>query len=78
MNNNGKILTALAAGVAVGAVMGILFAPDKGYETRKKISDGGQKLADNVKDTYKKGKERINGLAEDIKDSFSQKREELV
>ena len=43
MNNTSKILAALAIGVAAGAVIGILFAPDKGSETRKKISDQGKK-----------------------------------
>jgi gas vesicle protein len=44
MNNSGKILAAVAAGIAAGAVLGILFAPDKGTETRKKIADQGKKL----------------------------------
>jgi len=43
MNNSNKILTAIGAGVLVGAALGILFAPDKGSETRKKISGQGKK-----------------------------------
>ena len=35
---SGKVLLGVLAGVAVGATLGILFAPDKGSETRKKIS----------------------------------------
>lgn len=66
MNNSSKILAAVAAGVAAGAVLGILFAPDKGVATRKKISDQGKKLAEGIKDKLNKGKEKLNDLKEDI------------
>ncbi len=36
--NAGKVLLGLLAGVAIGAAVGILLAPDKGTSTRKKIS----------------------------------------
>jgi gas vesicle protein len=56
MNNNGRILAAVAAGIAAGAVPGILFAPDKGSETRKKINEQGKKIADGVKEKFNRGK----------------------
>ena len=43
MSKSSNILTALIAGAAAGAVIGLLFAPDKGTETRKKINEEGKK-----------------------------------
>jgi gas vesicle protein len=78
MNSNGKILAALAGGFAAGVVLGILFAPDKGSETRRKISEGGKKFAEGVKDTMHKGKEKFNAMKEDIEQSVKEKLEEYA
>jgi gas vesicle protein len=45
-----RILLGFAAGAAIGAALGILFAPDKGTETRRRISERGNDLADSVKE----------------------------
>lgn len=46
----GKIVAGVLAGVAVGAILGVLFAPNKGSETRQKLSESvkglGKDLAD--------------------------------
>lgn len=48
MGNSSKILLALLAGAAAGVAIGILIAPDKGSESRKKLTDTAKKLADTL------------------------------
>lgn len=78
MKNTGKILIALAVVAAAGAIVGILFAPDKGSETRRKINEQGKKIADGVKDKFRKGKEKFNDLKEDIEQKVKEKVEEFT
>ena len=47
-----KILVGFLAGAAVGALAGILFAPDKGSNTRRKIADKSGDIKDSVKNSY--------------------------
>lgn len=49
-----KISVAIGAvaGVAVGTLLGVLFAPDKGTETRKKISTKSKDAADSIKNKF--------------------------
>lgn len=59
-----KILIGFIAGAAVGTALGILFAPDKGTETRRKISEQSNDLADNLKSKF-------TDLVDGMKDKFS-------
>ena len=69
MKNTTKILIALGAGAAIGGILGVLFAPDKGVNTRHKIADQGRKLSEQFKRRFAKKQEeevRVNGEMEEV------------
>lgn len=51
-NDNVKVLGALLLGAVIGGALGILMAPDKGSETRKKLLAKGDDLTDALKEKY--------------------------
>ena len=65
MNNTNKILTAVGAGIVVGTIVGVLFAPEKGSETRKKISGQGKKIVEDVQNKFRRGRNKFNDLTDD-------------
>ena len=66
MKDNGKIVTALLAGLAAGAVLGIIFAPEKGSETREKVNESLADLTDAIKE---RAEEQFDQLT-DFKDKM--------
>ena len=52
MNTSGKIVVGVLAGAAAGALMAMLFAPDSGTETRKKIAQKGTDISDDFKEAF--------------------------
>ena len=66
--SKGKLITGVLTGIAAGAVLGILLAPDKGSETRKKIAKKGNDLSGSVKDGFNRLGENINTKYQNIKD----------
>ena len=87
MSRNSDLGIALLIGVAVGAGLGILLAPDKGSKTREKIKDGFDDAKKKVKDKYDSVssdiKERISNVNpeeayNDIVSNLSQKSEDVI
>lgn len=66
---SGKILLGVLAGAAAGALMGILFAPEKGERTRRKMLNKGQDYADDLKDKF-------NDFVETITEKYESKKQE--
>ena len=61
--DSGKVAAGVLLGVGVGALLGILFAPEKGSRTRQRILDKGQDYADDLKGKF-------NDLYQDVTDKY--------
>ncbi|NTW44526.1 MAG: YtxH domain-containing protein [Anaerolineaceae bacterium] len=68
--SSGKVILSLLAGVAAGALLGILFAPEKGSVTRKKMSKKAEEFGDGLK-------EKFNEFVDDISEKFGEVREDI-
>ncbi len=69
--SSGKVLLGLLAGIAAGATLGILFAPDKGTSTRKKLSKKSEAYAEELE-------EKFNDFIESLTEKFESVKEEVI
>src|SRR5690606_12899614 len=53
MSNSGTTFLALLTGAAIGAGLGMLYAPDSGEETRRRLSDNARRAQDNLNKKYR-------------------------
>lgn len=60
---NGKIILGVLTGLAIGGIAGILFAPEKGSRTRRKILNKSEDYFEDIK-------EKLYEYIESIKDKY--------
>ena len=66
--STGKVLLGVLAGAAAGTLLGILFAPEKGVTTRKRILDKGVDYEDDLKYYFYEFMDSLKGKAETAKE----------
>lgn len=77
MNRTGKIITAFAAGAAAGALLGLLFAPAKGSDTREKIKDKAKKLAGDLEEKLSNAEQKVKDLKKDMEEAIKERTEKF-
>jgi gas vesicle protein len=69
--SSGKVLLGVLAGVAAGALLGVLFAPDKGWNTRKRISKKADDYMDGLREKFEEFLDTLSVKVEEVKDQVS-------
>lgn len=77
-NNSGNTLLAVIVGSAIGAALGILYAPDKGENTRKMIADQAAATRDNLTESALDFKNRVASRISDEHASLDTRVDSLV
>src|SRR5687767_6233021 len=62
MNSTGKVILAIIGAAAAGAIIGMLVAPEKGSDLRKKISETTGDWASQLSQLLATGKEQLQNL----------------
>ena len=78
MSDNGNTVLGILAGTAVGAVLGILFAPDKGSKTRQRIADQATLAKENIEQAAVDLKDKAVSTAASKKQTLDEKVDSIV
>jgi gas vesicle protein len=77
MQDNSKTVIALLAGLAAGVALGILFAPQKGSETRDKLAESLKNLGDSIKDKAAEEIDNLTGFKDQVVSKIKSKINEV-
>ncbi len=73
----GDSLLAFIAGAAAGLTLGLLFAPEKGEETRRKLKETAGDAVDSIRNRAESAKTEIEELKAELKDRTEDLREDV-
>jgi gas vesicle protein len=73
MKDDTKVVIALLVGLAAGAALGVLFAPDAGSETRDKLSESLKDLGESIKKTATNEINNLSGLKDKVINNLKNK-----
>ncbi|MDR1654313.1 MAG: YtxH domain-containing protein [Prevotellaceae bacterium] len=71
-NNSGKGFLFLLGGALIGAAAGILFAPDKGYRTRRRISKQMGEIKDSMGRKFDELVDQAETLVSDLRSTAAE------
>lgn len=71
----GGFVTGLLFGAAVGAALGVIFAPRAGADTRRQIAESGKSVRDGALRTYEQAREGANAAVSKARSAYDRGRE---
>ncbi len=74
MTTKSKVLLGILGAAAAGVVIGLLVAPEKGKDMRKKIKKTARDWSDNLGHLWTRGKEAAEDATEDLKEKAKRAR----
>ena len=78
MANSGSTFLALLTGAAIGAGLGMLYAPDSGETTRRRLGENARKTQDDLNRRYKETSSNLSQKAKQAKEDFEERLEETL
>lgn len=78
MANTGSTLLALITGAAIGAGIGLLYAPDSGDNTRKKLQEDAQRAQERLNKRYRETSSNLSDRAKKARMDFETRLEETL
>lgn len=77
-DNSGTTFLALLTGAAIGAGLGLLYAPESGVETRRKLGDNARKAQDSLNSKYRETSSSLSQKAKRAKVDFETRLDETL
>ena len=71
MNSTSKTILAVMGAAAVGAIIGMLVAPEKGSDLRRKLTDATGDWTTQLSELLAQGKEQLNSLKNKVSSETS-------